>query len=266
MALITLDNGLDHTRPNTFGPKSLASLNAAIDAALDRDDVTSIGVTGKPFILAAGADLTGADRDARPRRRAADRPARPRRVPQARRGRQAVLRLRQRARARRRPRGRPALHLPHRAGLGARARPARGDARAGPRLGRRLPGAEPRRRRDRGEAGHREPAQPGQDPRRPRGLRGRAGRRRVPGRRLPGAVAAVGGPGAHRRGHRRAARGRPRRGLGRGRPEGPRRRRLQDRRGLPRRLPRAGPDRGRQDRDPRRGLRRRGRGARRPDA
>ena len=58
MALITLDNGFDHTRPNTFGPKSLASLNAAIDAALDRDDVTSIGITGKPFILAAGADLT----------------------------------------------------------------------------------------------------------------------------------------------------------------------------------------------------------------
>ena len=59
MALITLDNGLDHTRPNTFGPKSLASLNAAIDAAMDRDDVVAIGVTGKPFILAAGADLSG---------------------------------------------------------------------------------------------------------------------------------------------------------------------------------------------------------------
>jgi 3-hydroxyacyl-CoA dehydrogenase/enoyl-CoA hydratase/carnithine racemase len=59
MALITLDNGFDHTRPNTFGPKSLASLNAAIDAALERDDITSVGVTGKPFILAAGADLTG---------------------------------------------------------------------------------------------------------------------------------------------------------------------------------------------------------------
>src|SRR3954462_1471138 len=58
MALITLDNGLDHTRPNTFGPKSLASLNTAIDTALGRDDVTSIGITGKPFILAAGADLT----------------------------------------------------------------------------------------------------------------------------------------------------------------------------------------------------------------
>ncbi len=59
MALITLDNGLDHTRPNTFGPRSLASLNTAIDAALERDDVVALGVTGKPFILAAGADLSG---------------------------------------------------------------------------------------------------------------------------------------------------------------------------------------------------------------
>ena len=59
MALITLDNGFDHTRPNTFGPRSLASLNTAIDAALGRDDVAAVGVTGKPFILAAGADLTG---------------------------------------------------------------------------------------------------------------------------------------------------------------------------------------------------------------
>ncbi len=67
MALITLDNGLDHTRPNTFGPKSLASFNSALDLALSRDDVAAIGVTGKPFILAAGADLSAvpgiADRD-----------------------------------------------------------------------------------------------------------------------------------------------------------------------------------------------------------
>ena len=59
IALITLDNGLDHTKPNTFGPKSVDALNTAIDAALARDEVTSIGVTGKPFILAAGADLSG---------------------------------------------------------------------------------------------------------------------------------------------------------------------------------------------------------------
>ena len=57
MGLITLDNGQDHTRPNTIGPRSLLELNTAIDAALADDEVTSVGITGKPFILAAGADL-----------------------------------------------------------------------------------------------------------------------------------------------------------------------------------------------------------------
>ncbi len=58
IGLITLDNGEDHTKPNTFGPRSLISLNTAIDAALADDEVTALAVTGKPFILAAGADLT----------------------------------------------------------------------------------------------------------------------------------------------------------------------------------------------------------------
>ena len=40
LGLITLDNGEDHTRPNTFGPRGLLSLNAAIDAALADDEVT----------------------------------------------------------------------------------------------------------------------------------------------------------------------------------------------------------------------------------
>lgn len=59
MVLITLDNGLDHTKPNTLGPRSLASLNTAIDTAAGRDDICAVAITGKPFILAAGADLTG---------------------------------------------------------------------------------------------------------------------------------------------------------------------------------------------------------------
>ncbi|HQR27881.1 MAG TPA: enoyl-CoA hydratase-related protein, partial [Nocardioides sp.] len=58
LGLITLDNGEDHTKPNTFGPRGLLSLNAAIDAALADPEVTALGITGKPFILAAGADLT----------------------------------------------------------------------------------------------------------------------------------------------------------------------------------------------------------------
>ena len=63
MALITLDNGFDHTKPNTFGPKSLLSLNAALDSIaprIDAGEIKSVGITGKPFILAAGADLDGA--------------------------------------------------------------------------------------------------------------------------------------------------------------------------------------------------------------
>lgn len=58
VGLITLDNGEDHTKPNTFGFRSLLALNAAIDEALADETVDAIGVTGKPFILAAGADLT----------------------------------------------------------------------------------------------------------------------------------------------------------------------------------------------------------------
>ena len=58
LALITLDNGQDHNRPNTFGPASLASLNAAITEAISRKPA-AIAITGKPFIFAAGADLSG---------------------------------------------------------------------------------------------------------------------------------------------------------------------------------------------------------------
>ncbi len=68
IALITLDNGLDHTRPNTFGVASLLELDKALDAVADRTDLAAVAITGKPFIFAAGADLTGAarvrDRDA----------------------------------------------------------------------------------------------------------------------------------------------------------------------------------------------------------
>ena len=58
LSLITLDNGMDHNRPNTFGAAGLESLRAAIDAAQSSDSV-AIAITGKPFIFAAGADLSG---------------------------------------------------------------------------------------------------------------------------------------------------------------------------------------------------------------
>src|SRR6266568_3167527 len=63
MALITLDNGRDHTRPSTFGPAGLFSLRDALDAVaarVARNEISAVGVTGKPFIFAVGADLSGA--------------------------------------------------------------------------------------------------------------------------------------------------------------------------------------------------------------
>ena len=61
LALITLDNGRDHTRPNTLGPVSLLELAAVLDALAVRaaaGEIAGVAVTGKPFILAAGADLS----------------------------------------------------------------------------------------------------------------------------------------------------------------------------------------------------------------
>ncbi len=59
VALITLDNGRDHTRPSTLGPLGLESLDAAITTAVDAAP-DAIAVTGKPFIFAVGADLSQA--------------------------------------------------------------------------------------------------------------------------------------------------------------------------------------------------------------
>lgn len=61
MALITLDNGEDHTRPNTLGPITLTELNDRIDELTARaaaGEIQAVGITGKPFIFAAGADLS----------------------------------------------------------------------------------------------------------------------------------------------------------------------------------------------------------------
>ena len=60
--LITLDNGHDHTKPNTFGPATLAGLSIVLDTLHVRalaGEIVGVGVTGKPFIFAVGADLTG---------------------------------------------------------------------------------------------------------------------------------------------------------------------------------------------------------------
>ncbi|MER7795752.1 3-hydroxyacyl-CoA dehydrogenase NAD-binding domain-containing protein [Microbacterium sp. NPDC096154] len=62
IALITLHNGRDHTRPNTLGPGTLAELGDTLDALKQRaaaGEIDAVAVTGKPYIFAAGADLSG---------------------------------------------------------------------------------------------------------------------------------------------------------------------------------------------------------------
>jgi 3-hydroxyacyl-CoA dehydrogenase/enoyl-CoA hydratase/carnithine racemase len=56
-AIVTLDNGYDHTKPNSFGPGGLKNLWNALDEVEAEDDVKLIAVTGKPFIFLAGADI-----------------------------------------------------------------------------------------------------------------------------------------------------------------------------------------------------------------
>ncbi|THG33576.1 3-hydroxyacyl-CoA dehydrogenase NAD-binding domain-containing protein [Naasia lichenicola] len=61
LALVTLDNGRDHTRPNTLGPVTLLELGRVYDeltARAARGEIHAVATTGKPFILAAGADLS----------------------------------------------------------------------------------------------------------------------------------------------------------------------------------------------------------------
>ncbi|GIF10277.1 3-hydroxyacyl-CoA dehydrogenase NAD-binding domain-containing protein [Actinoplanes teichomyceticus] len=58
VALITLDNGFDHKKPNSFGPAGLKSLDEAITAATEADPAF-IAITGKPYIFCVGADITG---------------------------------------------------------------------------------------------------------------------------------------------------------------------------------------------------------------
>ena len=61
LALVTLDNGRDHTRPSTLGPEGLMQLAGVLDEQKARaaaGEIRAVAITGKPFILAAGADLS----------------------------------------------------------------------------------------------------------------------------------------------------------------------------------------------------------------
>ncbi len=61
LALITIDNDRDHTRPSTLGANSLLEYGATLDALALRaaaGEIQAVAVTGKPNIMAAGADLS----------------------------------------------------------------------------------------------------------------------------------------------------------------------------------------------------------------
>ena len=55
-AIITIDNGADPKRPNTFGPGGLQSLAEALNV-IEHEDLKAVLVTSKPYSFSAGADL-----------------------------------------------------------------------------------------------------------------------------------------------------------------------------------------------------------------
>ena len=60
LALLTFDNGLDHRVPSTLGPETIAELTQVLRALAPRaaaGEIAAVAVTGKPYVLAAGADL-----------------------------------------------------------------------------------------------------------------------------------------------------------------------------------------------------------------
>ena len=56
VALVTMDNGEDWQKPNTFGEEALRSLEGVLDRLRTRD-WRGLLLTGKPFVFAVGADL-----------------------------------------------------------------------------------------------------------------------------------------------------------------------------------------------------------------
>ena len=57
LALVTMDNGEDWQKPNVFGREALESLNDVLPT-LRTGSWAGLVLTGKPFVFAAGADLT----------------------------------------------------------------------------------------------------------------------------------------------------------------------------------------------------------------
>ncbi len=58
IAILTMDNAQDYKKPNTFSEAALVSLNEALDRVVAEEEVKGLMLTGKPYIFAAGADLS----------------------------------------------------------------------------------------------------------------------------------------------------------------------------------------------------------------
>ncbi|PQZ95803.1 3-hydroxyacyl-CoA dehydrogenase [Arthrobacter sp. MYb227] len=62
IAMLTLDNGFDHSKPTTLGPNTMLELHAVLTAQRARaaaGEIHALALTGKPYFLVAGADLNG---------------------------------------------------------------------------------------------------------------------------------------------------------------------------------------------------------------
>jgi 3-hydroxyacyl-CoA dehydrogenase/enoyl-CoA hydratase/carnithine racemase len=57
VALVTIDNGEDWTKPTFFGEEAMRSLERALNE-FESGDYRAAVITGKPFFFAAGADIT----------------------------------------------------------------------------------------------------------------------------------------------------------------------------------------------------------------
>ncbi|MEP6976677.1 MAG: 3-hydroxyacyl-CoA dehydrogenase NAD-binding domain-containing protein [Thermoleophilia bacterium] len=57
VAVVTIDNGADHTKPTFFSRGALESLDRVL-GELERTEFAALVLTGKPFVFAAGADVT----------------------------------------------------------------------------------------------------------------------------------------------------------------------------------------------------------------
>ena len=178
VALVTIDNGEDHTKPSTFGRAALESLAATLDE-LERGDFAALLLTGKPFVFAhrrgGGARLARRPRALRADCRAAVSDGRgdQRRVP------------------RRRRRDRAPLYGAHGLDRGASLRLPRGLPRHLPRLGRHTARAPARRAEGGRHSRGREPDAPEPDDRRSEGARARVRRLLARAGRVPRRVARV---------------------------------------------------------------------------